>query len=59
MFNHIQITLDCNRNVLYERINSRVDLMIKNGLLNEVKKLYDYKDLGHLIQLDIKNYLII
>ena len=34
-YNHIQITLDCNRNVLYERINSRVDLMIKNGLLNE------------------------
>ena len=47
-YNHIQITLDCNRNVLYERINSRVDLMIENGLLNEVKKLYDYKDLGTL-----------
>ena len=34
--------------MLYERINSRVDLMIENGLLNEVKKLYDYKDLGTL-----------
>ena len=45
MYNHIQISLDSNRNILYERINSRVDIMIKNGLIDEVKKLYDYKDL--------------
>ena len=45
IYNHIQITLDINRNVLYEKINSRVDIMIKNGLLDEVKKLYQYRDL--------------
>ena len=48
MYNHVQITLNCNRNVLYERINTRVDLMIEKGLLDEVKKLYDYKSLGTL-----------
>lgn len=35
------IGLTTNRDVLYERINSRVDLMIKNGLLDEAKKIYD------------------
>lgn len=35
------IGLTCDRNVLYDRINTRVDEMIKNGLLNEAKKIYD------------------
>ena len=48
IYNHVQVTLDCNRNILYERINSRVDLMIEKGLLDEVKKLYDYKGLRTL-----------
>ncbi len=30
-----------DRNKLYERINSRVDKMIENGLLDEVKAFYD------------------
>lgn len=30
-----------NRNVLYERINKRVDTMIKDGLLEEAKMVYD------------------
>ncbi|MCL2773231.1 MAG: tRNA (adenosine(37)-N6)-dimethylallyltransferase MiaA [Oscillospiraceae bacterium] len=29
-----------DRNLLYDRINNRVDGMLKNGLLDEVKKLY-------------------
>lgn len=33
------IGLTTDRNVLYERINKRVDLMIKSGLLNEVNGL--------------------
>ncbi|MCF7923515.1 MAG: tRNA (adenosine(37)-N6)-dimethylallyltransferase MiaA [Candidatus Izimaplasma sp.] len=37
------IGLNTERNKLYERINNRVDLMIKNGLLEEVKTLYDKK----------------
>lgn len=29
-----------NREILYDRINARVDLMLKNGLLNEAKNAY-------------------
>lgn len=30
-----------DRDVLYDRINKRVDVMIQNGLIDEVKNLYD------------------
>ncbi|WP_010292055.1 tRNA (adenosine(37)-N6)-dimethylallyltransferase MiaA [Clostridium senegalense] len=33
--------LNMNRENLYERINKRVDIMMENGLLDEVKKLKD------------------
>ena len=36
------------REELYQRINSRVDLMMENGLLNEVKKLEEFRDLTAL-----------
>lgn len=35
------VVLNMEREKLYERINLRVDLMIKNGLLDEVKNLLD------------------
>lgn len=35
----IMVGIDCNRDVLYERINSRVDGMIENGLFQEVEAL--------------------
>ena len=35
------IGLTTDREKLYERINKRVDIMIENGLLEEVKSLYD------------------
>ena len=35
------IGLTTERSVLYERINQRVDLMIKNGLLDEARWLYE------------------
>jgi len=35
------IGLTTNRDKLYERINKRVDIMIKDGLIYEVKSLYD------------------
>jgi tRNA dimethylallyltransferase len=35
------IGLTMDRDKLYERINLRVDLMMKNGLIEEVKSLYD------------------
>lgn len=38
-----RFVLNHERSVLYERINSRVDLMMENGLLNEVKALLPYR----------------
>ena len=37
MLNCQIIALEIPRNILYERINTRVDLMIQNGLIDEVK----------------------
>lgn len=39
-FDFIKIGLERDRQSLYERINLRVDLMIKGGLVEEVRKLY-------------------
>ena len=47
-FETITIGLDADRSVIYERINKRVDIMIANGLLNEVKSLLPYKHLNAL-----------
>lgn len=41
LYNVALIGLTMDRDKLYERINMRVDLMIKDGLLEEVKGLYD------------------
>ena len=35
------IGLTTDRNILYDRINKRVDIMVENGLIEEVKALYD------------------
>lgn len=37
----IIIVLNRDREILYERINKRVDIMLENGLLEEVKKLLE------------------
>ncbi|CAN5518726.1 tRNA (adenosine(37)-N6)-dimethylallyltransferase MiaA [soil metagenome] len=42
-FNIIKIGLNTSREVLYERINKRVDEMMELGLLEEVKKLVPMK----------------
>ncbi|MGB5463533.1 MAG: tRNA (adenosine(37)-N6)-dimethylallyltransferase MiaA [Aureibaculum sp.] len=47
-FKAIKIGLTADRNIIYDRINYRVDLMLKNGLLDEVKSLYHYKHLNAL-----------
>ena len=42
---------DINRDELYERINKRVDLMVKEGLVDEVKNLFSkYGDKPHAFQ---------
>jgi len=35
------VALSCERELLYERINRRVDIMVENGLFEEVKSLID------------------
>jgi tRNA dimethylallyltransferase len=42
-FNHLPIGLDMPREELYEKINSRVDLMIEMGLLAEVQTMLPYR----------------
>ena len=47
-FRIIKIGLDRPREELYQRINARVDQMINDGLLDEVKALYPKKELNAL-----------
>lgn len=41
LYNTVFIGLTTKRDVLYERINKRVDQMIEDGLVQEAKKIYD------------------
>ncbi|QXP78965.1 MULTISPECIES: tRNA (adenosine(37)-N6)-dimethylallyltransferase MiaA [Winogradskyella] len=47
-FKTIQIGLNAERSIIYDRINQRVDIMIANGLLDEAKSLLPFKDLNAL-----------
>ena len=47
-FTSIKIGLNAEREVIYSRINKRVDHMLANGLLEEAEKLYPNKDLNAL-----------
>lgn len=47
-FNVVKIGLNADREIIYNRINQRVDIMIAKGLLEEVKNLYPYKTLNAL-----------
>ncbi|MFC7685231.1 tRNA (adenosine(37)-N6)-dimethylallyltransferase MiaA [Ureibacillus sp. GCM10028918] len=41
LYNHLIIGLEMDREKLYERINLRVDIMMEQGLLEEVKGLWE------------------
>ncbi|HEY5689028.1 MAG TPA: tRNA (adenosine(37)-N6)-dimethylallyltransferase MiaA [Yeosuana sp.] len=47
-FKTITVGLTAERDIIYNRINQRVDMMIQDGLLEEVKGLYPYKTLNAL-----------
>ena len=47
-FETIKIGLTADREILYDRINRRVDVMIQNGLLEEAKALLSHKNLNAL-----------
>tara|TARA_X000000950_G_scaffold213518_1_gene256800 strand:+ start:225 stop:1124 length:900 start_codon:yes stop_codon:yes gene_type:complete len=50
------ILLECPREVLYNRINRRVDIMISNGLEEEALKLQKYSNLNTLNTLGYKEF---
>jgi tRNA dimethylallyltransferase len=59
-FNIVKIGLNTDRHILYERINRRVDQMIKEGLIEEVDGLKSYRHLNPLNTVgysEILNYL--
>lgn len=47
-FKTITIGLEADRPIIYDRINRRVNIMMDNGLLEEVKSLIPYKNLNSL-----------
>ncbi len=47
-FNYLHLALNAPREVIYERINVRVEKMMAQGLLQEARKLYRYKELNAL-----------
>jgi len=60
VFKTISIGLTAERELMYDRINKRVDIMMENDLLEEVKSLYPHKDLNALNTVGYKelfNYL--
>jgi len=47
-FKVVKIILEMPREQLYDRINKRVDIMMQEGLLEEVKRLYPFRNLKNL-----------
>lgn len=47
-FNSIKVGLTADRELIYNRINQRVDVMIENGLVEEAKNLHQHKNLNAL-----------
>ena len=59
-FISIKIGIKAEREIIYNRINQRVDIMMQSGLLEEAKELYKHKHLNALQTVGYKelfNYL--
>jgi len=52
-YNEIYFTLELDRATLYNKINDRVDKMVKDGLVEEVKYLYTNNLLGQTAQMGL------
>jgi len=57
MFSKEIITLNCDREILYSKIDKRVDRMIKDGLENEVYRLREFKNLNTLNTVGYKEFI--
>ena len=55
-FNIIKIGLELPREELYQRINQRVDNMLQDGLIEEVKSLISFKSLNALQTVGYKEF---
>lgn len=47
-FQTITVGITADREIIYNRINQRVDIMMQEGLLDEVKHVYKFKNLNAL-----------
>lgn len=61
-YNFLKFAIDMKRDVLYERINKRVDIMIESGLVDEVKNILNkYNEFPTAMQAlgykEVKEYL--
>ena len=56
-FNTEIIILECDREILYSKIDKRVDMMIKDGLENEVFYLREFKNLNTLNTVGYKEFI--
>ncbi len=59
-FKTITVGLTADREIIYSRINQRVDIMLEDGLIEEVKSLLSYRHLNSLNTVGYKelfNYL--
>jgi tRNA dimethylallyltransferase len=55
-FDIIKIGLNCNRNILHDKINRRVDLMVKDGLEEEARSVFPQKHLNSLNTVGYKEW---
>jgi len=55
-FDIIKIGLNRDRPELFDRINNRVDIMISNGLAEEAKSLFPFRDLNALKTVGYKEF---
>jgi tRNA dimethylallyltransferase len=55
-FKIIKIGLEADREVLYDRINKRVDLMLERGLEEEAQQLHNHKTLNALQTVGYKEF---
>ncbi|MGJ8735879.1 tRNA (adenosine(37)-N6)-dimethylallyltransferase MiaA [Zobellia laminariae] len=47
-FKTVTVGIEADRALIYERINQRVDIMVQEGLIDEVRQLEKYKELNAL-----------
>jgi len=57
-FELVHIAIHCERKKLYDKINSRVDRMIANGLIDEVRRVKKFKSLNALNTVGYKELIV-